>query len=109
VRFCQGNPNWIGGGRIESWDGFRWTSTVTLPPTGNGPWPALVMLHPWSTSKTLFEATEPDKGHSEMMGDQYNNNFFARNGYIVINFTSRGASDPVAPCWATSSRATAWA
>lgn len=90
VRFCRGNPNWIGGGRIKSWDGFPLDVDVTMPATGDGPWPTLVMLHPWGTSKTLFEATKPDKGHSEMMGDQYNNNFFARHGYLVINFTARG-------------------
>ncbi|MGH9278790.1 MAG: alpha/beta hydrolase family protein, partial [Acidimicrobiales bacterium] len=90
VRFCKGNPNWAGGGRIASWDGFPLDVDVTLPPTGDGPWPTLVMLHPWSTSKTLFEATKPDGGHSVMMGAQYNNNFFAHRGYLVVNFTSRG-------------------
>ncbi|MEA2703033.1 MAG: type transport system ATP-binding protein, partial [Actinomycetota bacterium] len=90
VRFCQGNPGWTGGGRVRSWDGFPLDVDVTLPPTGQGPWPTLVMLHPWSTSKTLFEATKPDGGHSVMMGDQFNNNFFAHHGYLVVNFTSRG-------------------
>lgn len=92
VRFCKGNPGWAGGGRIDSWDGFPLDVDVTLPPTGEGPWPALVMLHPWSTSKTLFEATQPDGGHSVMMGQQYNNNFFARRGYVVINFSSRAVA-----------------
>jgi predicted acyl esterase len=90
VRFCQGNPDWTGGGRIDSFDGFPLDVDVTMPPTGNGPWPTLVMLHPWSTSKTLFEATKPHGGHSVMMGQQWNNNFFARRGYLVVNFTSRG-------------------
>jgi len=89
VRFCQGKPNWTGGGRIASWDGFPLDVDVTLPPTGTGPWPTLVMLHPWGTSKTLFEATSPDKGNPVMMGNQYNNNNFARQGYLVVNFTSR--------------------
>ncbi len=89
VRFCQGKPSWTGGGRIPSWDGFPLDVDVTLPPTGNGPWPTLVMLHPWGTSKTLFEATSPDNGKTAMMGNQYQNNNFARQGYLVINFTSR--------------------
>lgn len=90
VRFCQGNPDWTGGGRIDSFDGFPLDVDVTLPPTGNGPWPTLVMLHPWSTSKTLFEATKPNGGHSVMMGQKINNNYFASRGYLVVNFTSRG-------------------
>jgi hypothetical protein len=98
VRFCQGNPDWTGGGRIDSFDGFPLDVDVTMPPTGNGPWPALVMLHPWTTSKTLFEATKPRGGHSVMMGQQWNNNFFARRGYLVVNFTSRGI---VGSCGAT--------
>ena len=89
VRFCQGNPDWTGGGRTDSFDGFPLDVDVTMPPTGNGPWPTLVMLHPWTTSKTLFEATKPRGGHSVMMGQQWNNNFFARRGYLVVNFTSR--------------------
>ena len=90
VRFCEGNPDWVGGGRQKSFDGFPLDVDVTLPPSGNGPWPTLVMLHPWSTSKTLFEARKPDGGHSVMMGQKYNNNYFARKGYVVVNFTSRG-------------------
>ena len=40
------------------------------------------MMHGWGGSKTDFESTSP--------ADHYNNNFFARQGYAVLNYTARG-------------------
>ena len=43
------------------------------------------MLHGWGGSKTDFESSSPAGG--------YNNIFFARQGYAVLNYTARGFGD----------------
>ena len=55
---------------------------VTLPPTGNGPFPTIVMMHGWGGNKGSFEATSPDSG--------YSNVYFAQQGYAVLTPSSRG-------------------
>ena len=52
VRFC---PTVALSERVPSWDGVPIDVDVTLPPTGNGPWPTIAALHGWGTNKTEFE------------------------------------------------------
>ncbi len=82
VRFC---PTTSRAERVPTFDGVPLDVDVTLPAQGNGPFPAIVMLHGWGGSKTSFESTSPAGG--------YNNNNFARQGYAVINYTARGFGD----------------
>ena len=79
VRFC---PTVDSAHRVPTFDGVPLDADVTLPSTGHGPFPTIVMMHGWGGSKTDFESTSP--------ADHYNNNFFARQGYAVLNYTARG-------------------
>jgi predicted acyl esterase len=79
VRFC---PTANSSQRVPTFDGVPLDADVTLPATGSGPFPTIVMLHGWGGSKTDFESSSP-AGH-------YNNVFYARQGYAVLNYTARG-------------------
>src|ERR1700730_1772785 len=60
----------------------------TLPATGTGPFPTIVMLHGWGNSKTDFESTSP-AGDGNTTFD-WNNIYYAQHGYAVLNYTARG-------------------
>jgi predicted acyl esterase len=79
VRFC---PTANDAQRVPSWDGVPLDVDVTLPPTGDGPFPTIVMMHGWGGSKTNFETTSP--------AGRYNNVFFAQRGYAVVTYSARG-------------------
>jgi fermentation-respiration switch protein FrsA (DUF1100 family) len=68
--------------RVPSWDGVPLDVDVTLPPTGDGPFPTIVMMHGWAGSKGEFERHSP--------AGTYNNVFFARQGFAVVNYSARG-------------------
>lgn len=94
VRFCAGNGT---TDRVPSWDGTPLDVDVTLPPTGPGPFPTIVMLHGWGNTKTAFESTDPrGNGYNAGAGTylpvtyNYNNDFYARRGYAVLTYTARG-------------------
>ena len=53
VLFC---PTATDAQRVPSWDGVPLDVDVTLPPTGDGPFPVIVMMHGWGGSKTAFES-----------------------------------------------------
>lgn len=109
VRFC---PTRTPAERVPSFDGVPLDVDVTLPPTGEGPWPTIVMMHGFGGNKTDFETTTPaGPAPAEAGGGstiyRYNNNFYARRGYAVVNYTARGfggscgggpAGDHVGPC-----------
>jgi len=92
TRFCPTTD--AGPGRtvdgVPSFDGVPLDVDVTLPPAsdGNGPFPTIVMLHGWGSSKTDFESTDPNGDGS--ITYHYNNDYFARQGYAVVNYTARG-------------------
>jgi hypothetical protein len=79
VLFC---PTASDAERVPSWDGVPLDVDVTLPPTGDGPFPTIVMMHGWGGTKGSFEAHSPD--------GSYNNVYFASRGYAVVNYTARG-------------------
>jgi pimeloyl-ACP methyl ester carboxylesterase len=85
VRFC---PTANDAQRVPSWDGVPLDVDVTLPASGDGPFPTIVMLHGWGGSKDSFESATPEGSGST--GWHYNNNFFAKRGYAVITPSSRG-------------------
>jgi len=109
VRFC---PTAGLAARVPSWDGVPLDVDVTLPETGSGPFPTIVMLHGFGGNKTNFESATPEGpapdatgGGSELF--HYNNDFFAQQGYLVVNYTARGfgsscgggpAGDHAGPC-----------
>lgn len=98
VRFC---PTEALAERVPSFDGVPLDADVTLPATGSGPWPTIVMMHGWSTSKTELESSSPN---DEGLGFyDYNNVYFAQHGYAVLNYTARGWGNS---CGSAASRET---
>jgi predicted acyl esterase len=79
VRFC---PTANDAQRVASFDGVPLDVDVTLPPTGDGPFPVIVMMHGWGGDKGSFEGTSPAGG--------YNNVFYAQRGYAVVTYSARG-------------------
>jgi len=89
VRFC---PTTDLASRPTSFDGTPLDVDVTLPATGDGPFPTILLLHGLGGSKTAFESTS-DKA--------YNSWFFAQQGYAVVTPTARGFGNS---CGAPDSR-----
>jgi predicted acyl esterase len=92
VRFC---PSKTPAERVPSFDGVPIDVDVTLPETGSGPFPTIVMMHGFGGSKTDFETTSPEGPAPEEAGNgstlyHYNNVFFAKRGYAVVNYSARG-------------------
>jgi predicted acyl esterase len=92
VRFC---PTADSASRVPSFDGIPLDVDVTLPETGKGPFPTIVMLHGFGGNKTNFETTSPGGPAPDEAGNgstiyRYNNNFYAHRGYAVVNYTARG-------------------
>jgi predicted acyl esterase len=79
VRLC---PTASDSARVPTFDGVPIDVDVTLPTSGDGPFPTIVMLHGYGGSKTDFESATGS-------GD-YNNVFYARRGYAVVNLSARG-------------------
>jgi fermentation-respiration switch protein FrsA (DUF1100 family) len=85
VRFC---PTETLAQRVPTFDGVPLDADVTLPATGAGPFPTIVMLHGWSGSKSSFESTSPAGDGNETF--DYNNIYYAQHGYAVVNYSARG-------------------
>jgi len=85
VRFC---PSETLAQRVPSFDGVPLDVDVTLPSTGKGPFPTIVMLHGWEGNKTEFESTTPAGDGNETY--DYNNIYYAQHGYAVVNYSARG-------------------
>jgi predicted acyl esterase len=74
--------------RVKSWDGTPIDVDVTLPPTGDGPFPTLVMEHGYPGTKETFETTSAAGNNGSTY--HYNNVFYAEQGYAVVNLSARG-------------------
>jgi fermentation-respiration switch protein FrsA (DUF1100 family) len=85
VRFCPTESN---SQRVPSFDGVPLDIDVTLPPTGSGPFPTIVMMHGWGGSKSEFESSTPE-GNGNTTFD-YNNVYYAQHGFAVLNYSARG-------------------
>ena len=68
VRFCPTETN---SQRVPSFDGVPLDVDATLPATGDGPFPVIVMMHGWGGSKSYFESESP-QGNGNTTFD-YNN------------------------------------
>ncbi len=79
VLFC---PTVTDAQRVPSFDGVPLDVDVTLPASGDGPFPTIVMLHGFAENKTRFEGSGVANG--------YNNVTYARLGYAVVNYSARG-------------------
>jgi len=85
IRFC---PAATLEQRVPSWDGTPLDVDVSLPPTGDGPFPTIVMLHGLGGSKVMFESTTPEGASPDVW--HYNNAYYAQQGYAVVNYSQRG-------------------
>jgi pimeloyl-ACP methyl ester carboxylesterase len=85
VRFC---PTETLEQRVPTFDGVPIDADVTLPPSGQGPFPTIVMMHGWEGNKTAFEATTPAGDGNETF--DYNNIYYAQHGFAVLNYSARG-------------------
>jgi hypothetical protein len=70
--------------RVPSFDGMPLDVDVTLPATGDGPYPTVVLLHGLSGKKAHQQTADP-KG-----GDRLTNVWYAARGYAVVNLSDRG-------------------
>ncbi len=91
VRFC---PTADLTQRVPSFDGIPLDVDVTLPATGSGPFPTIVMLHGYGGNKTAFEAASAAPG-------DFNNIGLAKLGYAVLTTSARGFGKS---CGSASSR-----
>jgi len=85
VRFC---PTETLEQRVPTFDGIPLDVDVTLPPTGEGPFPVIVMMHGWGGSKADFESSSPT-GDGNTTFD-YNNVYYAQQGFAVVSYSARG-------------------
>src|SRR4051794_18113826 len=75
------------GPRVATFDGVPLDADVTLPASGDGPFPTIVMLHGWGGNKGSFES---DTGTEMGQKFHYNNVWFAKQGYAVLTYSARG-------------------
>jgi predicted acyl esterase len=91
VVFC---PTANDAQRVPSFDGVPLDVDVTLPPTGDGPFPTIAVLHGFGGSKTDFEAVtaEGRRPNGRLAPTLFHNNniFYAKRGYAVVNYSARG-------------------
>src|SRR3954454_19558603 len=91
VLFC---PSASLDDRVATWDGVPIDVDVTLPSSGNGPFPTIVMVHGLGQDKTVFEASDEagtaPNDRDAVQRYHYNNIFYADHGYAVVNLTQRG-------------------
>lgn len=87
VRFCTGD-------KVASWDGTPLDVDVTLPPTGEGPWPTIVLLHGLGGDKTALQPNTPQQTSLAPrilpLTEHYSNLYYASRGYAVVAPTARG-------------------
>jgi fermentation-respiration switch protein FrsA (DUF1100 family) len=91
TRFCPTTDGEAGQtlDGVPSFDGVPLDVDVTLPDEKTpGPYPTIVMLHGYGGEKTDFESSDPNGDGSVTY--HYNNDYFARHGYAVLNYTARG-------------------
>ena len=91
VLFC---PSATLDDRVATWDGVPIDVDVTLPVSGDGPFPTIVMVHGLGGSKTSFESVDENgtdaNGGASLQRFHYNNVFYAKRGYAVVNVSQRG-------------------
>jgi predicted acyl esterase len=85
VVFC---PTQNDSERVKTFDGVPLDVDVTLPRSGEAPYPTIVMLHGFPGTKASFESTTPEGNGGETY--HWNNNYYARHGYAVLNYSARG-------------------
>jgi hypothetical protein len=71
---------------------------VTLPPTGDGPWPTIVMLPGYGGSDGVSWET-PSTAYGSHGGDFFNAEGLAEQGYAVVTMNFRGVGYSCGPAY----------
>ncbi len=97
MRFCPTPiPTTRSDERVRSWDGAPLQVDVTLPPTGTGPWPTIVILPGFGGSDGVsWEASQSYAGGNQ--GNGFSNVSFAKRGYAVVTMNFRGVGYSCGP------------
>ncbi len=88
---CQTYPSGdrICSGTVPSFDGAPLDVDVTLPSNGGGERRKLIaLLHGFGADKHAWESNDDQGNNTDSL--RWNNHWFARHGYYVINYTARG-------------------
>ena len=101
VRFCPTPaPTSSSDQRVPSWDGAPMQADVTLPATGAGPWPTIVMLPGYGGSDGVSWDGEGGSTSYGSEGTDFSANWFARHGYAVMTMNFRGVGYSCGPPYA---------
>ena len=74
--------------RVPSWDGVPLDVDVTLPATGDGPFPTIVMMHGWGGTRPASSRPTPEGGGNTTSTTTTSTS--PQHGYAVITPSSRG-------------------
>ena len=103
LRFCPTPaPSQSSDQRVRSWDGTPLQVDVTLPATGNGPWPTIVMLPGYGGSDGVSWDGHGGSTTYGSAGDDYSANWFAQHGYAAVTMNFRGVGYSCGPVYAQS-------
>jgi predicted acyl esterase len=75
-------------GEVASFDGTGLDTDVTLPATGSGPFPTMLMMHGWGNDKHEWESSSRDADGGDKW--HWNNVWFASEGIATVTYTARG-------------------
>ena len=75
-------------GQVPSFNGSKLDVDLTLPSSGGTKHPLIVMLHGFGNDKHEWESTDDQGDGADKL--RWNNHWFARHGYYVLNYTARG-------------------
>jgi dienelactone hydrolase len=82
----------ICSGTVPSFDQAKLDVDLTQPMQGTGSsHPLIIMLHGFGNDKHEWESTNDEGDGADKY--QWNNHWFAKHGYYVLNYTARGFSD----------------
>jgi dienelactone hydrolase len=82
----------ICSGSVPSFDGAKLDADLTLPAPGTGAThPLIVMLHGFGNNKHEWESLNDEADNADKY--RWNNHWFAKQGYYVLNYTARGFRD----------------
>lgn len=108
VRFCPTPaPTMSSDQRVPSWDGAPMQVDVTLPASGDGPWPAIAMLPGYGGSDGVSWDGEGGSAYGSE-GADFSANWFARHGYAVMTMNFRGVGYSCGPPYAGTATSDVW-
>lgn len=79
-------------GMVKSFDGTPLDTTLTLPPKvkKGKQLPLIVFIHGFLSNKGEYIADKPEGRPNDYKTVEFNNVFYAKRGYAVLNYSARG-------------------